>query len=316
MSLLTLVQNVCGEIGLTATNTVLSSGDQNILQMGFLANRAGKELAQNTQSAGYWQKLRTQYTFTTTGYGPYTCTITPATTTLTGLSSVTGIAVGQQVYASGLVNDTVVTDISQAGSGIIGISQAPTASTTLTGQSVTFAVEQYAFPSDFAYLIQQTEWDRNFRWQLLGPINAQEWQVIKSGISPVGPRMRFRIFNNCFNINPVGSASTIFTDTIVFEYVSKNWVATSAAPTTPAQTAYQLDTDVSLIDEDLLTLAVKWRFLRSKGLSYDDEYEQYQDKYNRTIGRDASSRNLPLNARAGGVRLLSSQNVPDTGFGS
>lgn len=316
MSLLSIVTNACGEIGLTATNTVLSSGDQNVVQMAFLANRAGKELAQNTNSAGYWQKLRKQYTFTTTGYGPYTCTITAGSASLTALSSVVGIAVGQQVYASGLVNDTVVTDISQSGSGIIGISQAPTASTTLTGQSVTFAVEQYDFPSDFAYLIQQTEWDRSFRWQLLGPISAQEWQVIKSGISPVGPRMRFRIFNNSFNVNPVGSASTIYTNTIEFEYVSKNWVATAAAPTAPAQAAFLTDTDVSLIDEDLLTMAVKWRFLRSKGLSYDDEFEQYQDKYNRTIGRDASSRNLPLNARSSGIHLLGPANVPDSGFGS
>jgi len=37
---------------------------------------------------------------------------------------------------------------------------------------------------------------------------------------------------------------------------------------------------------------------------------------NRRTGRETAPRNLPLNARAGQLRLLSSQQVPDTGFGT
>jgi len=313
MSLLSIVANACGEVGLTVPTAVFTNSDANIVQMLYLAQRTGKELAENTQAAGYWERLRVQYTLTTVGYGPYTCTITAGSTTISAISNMTGIAVGQQVYASGLVNDTIVLSV---GASSVVVSQAPTSTITLTGQSVVFAQEAYPLPADLAYIINQTEWDRNFRWQLLGPINAQEWQVIKSGISPVGPRMRFRIFGGNFNINPVGSASSVYTDTIALEYVSSNWVATAAAPTVPAQSAFAQDTDVSLISEDLLTIGIKWRFLKAKGLAYEDDFQQYQDKYNKLIGRDAAARNLPLNARAGGVRLLNSANVPDTGFGS
>lgn len=316
MSLLSVVNTALGEIGLPTFTTIATNIDPNAIQAFALANRTGKELAHETLAAGYWQQLRKQYTFQTSGVGPYTCTITPSTTTLTNLSNVTGITLGQNVYASGLVNDTLVTNVSQLGSGIVGISQAPTATIALSGQSVTFATENYPLPSDLAYLIVQTEWDRNFRWQLLGPLDAQEWQVIKSGISPVGPRMRFRIMQGQFYINPVGSASSVYTDTIAYEYVSSWWVAATAAPTVGVQSAYVLDTDTAIISEDLIVMGLKWRFLKAKGLDWEEEKSQYQNKFDRIAARAASARSLPLNARASGIRLLNSQNVPDTGYGS
>lgn len=312
MTMLSIIQQATAELGLTQPTAVAGINDPTVLQYLALLNRAGLELAEDGEAAGYWQQLRKQYTFQTVGYGPYTCTITPGSTTLTALSSTAGITVGQSVYASGLVNDTLVVSV---GVGTVTISQAPTASTTLTGQSVVFAQEAYPLPSDFAYMVQQTNWDRNFRWQLLGPINAQEWQTIKSGISPVGPRMRFRIMGNQFYVNPVGSSSSVYTDTLVYEYVSNSWVALSGS-TTGTKSAFTLDNDVAVIPEDLLTLSLKWRYLRAKGMSYEEEQKQFQEKLDRTIGRSASARSLPLDSRAKGFNLLGSNNVPDTGYGS
>jgi hypothetical protein len=314
LSLATICTQALGEIGLPGLQTYIGSSDPQAIQALALANRAGKEMAEDPRAAGYWQQLRKQYTFQTSGVGPYTCTITPGSTTLTNLSSTTGITVGQNVYAVGLVNDTLVTGPPSGSS--VPISQAPTATVSLSGQSCTFATENYPLPSDLAYLIVQTEWDRNFRWQLLGPLDAQEWQVIKSGISPVGPRMRFRIMQGQFYINPVGSASTLFTDTIAYEYVSNYWTALASAPLVGASNTWQNDTDVSLVSEDLMVLSLKWRFLKAKGLDWEKEEKDFNTKFDLVKGRNASARNLPLNARASGIRLLNSANVPDTGFGS
>jgi hypothetical protein len=314
MSLLSVCNGALTEIGLTPLQTIIGSTDPQAVQALALANRSGKEMAEDPRAAGYWQQLRKQYTFQTSGVGPYTCTITPQSTTLTNLSSTVGITVGQNVYAVGLVNDTLVT--APPVGNTVAISQAPTASIAMSGQSVTFATENYPLPADLAYLIVQTEWDRNFRWQLLGPLNAQEWQVIKSGISPVGPRMRFRIMQGQFYINPVGSASTLYIDTIAFEYVSSFWTALGTVPLVGVSNSWQNDTDVSLISEDLMILSLKWRFLKAKGLDYQTDQAEFNAKFDRVAGRAASSRNLPLNARASGIRLLNSANVPDTGFGS
>jgi hypothetical protein len=66
----------------------------------------------------------------------------------------------------------------------------------------------------------------------------------------------------------------------------------------------------------LMVMSLKWRFLKAKGLDWEKEEKDYMVKFDRIAGRAASARNLPLNARASGIRLLNSQNVPDTGFGS
>ena len=311
MTALTICQTAAAELGLPQP-TSLANTDTDSQQWLALLNRAGLETLETAGAGGYWQKLRTQYTFQTVGYGPYTCTITPGSLTLSNVSSFTGIAIGQSVYASGLVNDTLVTAFN-SGAGTVTISQAPTASATLNGQSVVFAQEAYPLPSDFGWLIAQTEWDRSFRWQLLGPLDAQEWQVIKSGISPVGPRMRFRIMGGQFYINPVGSSSSVYTDTIAFEYVSRNWVTSNLGVAKSLVTA---DSDTVTFDEDLLQLDVKWRYMQAKGLDFETHGKIWQAAFARKTGRDQSNRNLPLNARASGIRLLNSQNVPDTGFGS
>jgi hypothetical protein len=315
MSLLSVCQTMMAEIGLPAPVTIVGNPDPFAVQLLALANRAGKELAEDADASGYWQILRKQYVFQTSGIGPLTCTIIPGSNVLGSLSSTVGIQIGMSVYATGLVNDTLVVAPGVVGS-TVAISQAPSASTLLTGQSVVFAQEAYPLPADLAYLIVQTEWDRNFRWQLLGPLDAQEWQVIKSGISPVGPRMRFRIMQGQLYINPVGSSAALFTNNLVFEYVSNAWVAQASAPTTGVQTTYQADTDTAILPEDLITLSLKYRFLKAKGLAWDDAYQEFKEKKEKATGRAASARNLPLNSRSTGLRLLSSQQIPDTNFGT
>jgi hypothetical protein len=56
--------------------------------------------------------------------------------------------------------------------------------------------------------------------------------------------------------------------------------------------------------------------LKAIGNSYEDEWDEYNDTLNQRSGRETMARNIPLNARAGQLRLLNSQQVPDTGFGS
>jgi hypothetical protein len=304
-----------GELGLPQPQTIIGNPDSFAVQLLALINRAGQELAEDADAGGYWQQLRKQFIFQTTGVGPYTCTVIPGSNVLGSLSSTAGIQLGMSVYASALVNDTLVVAPGVVGS-TVAISQLPTATTLLTGQSVVFAQEAYPLPSDLAYLIVQTEWDRNFRWQLLGPLDAQEWQVIKSGISPVGPRMRFRIMQGMFYINPVGSAATLYSDNIVFEYVSNAWVATAAAPFTGVQQTFLLDSDVSILPEGVLTLSLKYRFLKEKKLSWEDAFKEFKEKKEKATGRAATARNLPLNSRAGGIRLISSNQIPDSGFGT
>jgi hypothetical protein len=171
-------------------------------------------------------------------------------------------------------------------------------------------VDNYAFPSDLQYLVPSTGWSRSYRWQLLGPLEAQEWQVLKSGISPTGPRTRYRIMAGRIYFDPVPQSS----QDIAFEYFSNCWCqSTNGAP----QTQFQADTDQFLLPDRLLVLGLKWRMLRAKGLDYTQEFSDFKSALERELSRAGSARNLPLNAQsASSIRLLNADNVPDTGFGA
>ncbi len=324
MSLLTTVQQAFGEIGLSPPTSVVGNSDANVIKANALANRAGIELRDITKAYDYWTALRKQYLFNLVGIGPFTGTFTynsPVITNITG-TNLAGVLANWQVSSTFALNDTMVVSVN-AGAGTVTMSQNSTvtqANGTGTDSSLAFGQEAYPLPADLNYFIAQTGWDRNFRWQLLGPVNAEEWQVLKSGISPVGPRLRYRLMNGQIYINPApyvptGQASPI-SDLIVMEYATNQWVGVAAAPTVAVQTSYQLDSDVAVIPEDLICLSLKWRMLKAIGVSWQDEFTEYIDKVDAVTGRATMPRSLPLNARASGIRLLNSQNVPDTGFGS
>lgn len=319
MSLLTLVQQTFGEIGLAPPPSVVGNSDANVIKALYQANRAGIELRDITKAADYWPALRKQFLFNLNGIGPFTGTFTAGSTTITGITgtNLAGVLATWQVSSKFALNDTMVVSVN-SGAGTAVMSQPASGSGTDT--NLAFGQEAYPVPADFNYFIPQTGWDRNFRWQLLGPVDAQEWQVLKSGISPVGPRLRYRLMGGQIYFNPApyvpSNTQTPINDLIVMEYASNSWVAVTAAPTLAVQTSFLLDSDVSVIPEDLITLSLKWRLLKAIGMAWADEFVEYDDKVASITGRQTMARNLPLNARASGIRLLNSQNVPDTGFGS
>ena len=97
---------------------------------------------------------------------------------------------------------------------------------------------------------------------------------------------------------------------IHYTYASTDLVRNAAGNT--FYSAYgTTDTDVALIDEDLITMGLKWRFLRQKGLPYSEEFGDYERAAQRAMARDGGSRPVYLD----GPRLVRYPGVPETGFG-
>lgn len=168
----------------------------------------------------------------------------------------------------------------------------------------------YSFPSDFQWIIVQTGWDRTYKWQLIGPVSAQEWQVLKSGITVTGPSFRFRIMAGQIYLDPTPTA----VDNLVFEYYKNTWCQSATAV---AQSLWAADTDTYLLEDDLMILGLKWRFLRAKGLDYGEEFAQWQEDIDREMARAGTAKTLPLNAQQRyGVQLINDFQIPDTGFGT
>lgn len=74
------------------------------------------------------------------------------------------------------------------------------------------------------------------------------------------------------------------------------------------------DTDVPLLDEELLALGTIWRYLRSVGKPFEDKRAEYDDHVKQHFAMSRSARTLSM-ASNDAVPLISYYNVPDSGIG-
>lgn len=312
-TLLQMVKQACGEIGIASPLSLQNPNDQNAVQLLALANREGTECAQAANSAGGWQELRAEYTFNvqSTGIIPG-CSYAKGSNVITiGTPPISPPQVGWVICTSGGSNatdfpyPTLVTAVN--GNQVTVSSPAATAE---TGISIAFGQQAYPLPADFDFMLTGTQWDRGYRWQIFGPLTPQEWQVLKSGLSPTGPRRRFRLMSGQFFLDPIPYDNNL----LVYEYLSSNWCNAAGNVAAPAS-AFALDTDTYVLPDDLMILGIQWRWKQKKGLDYDSEWKTYDQALQREIGRDTAARVLRLDISTPDVQLMSSNQIPDTGFG-
>lgn len=304
---LQLVQAASDELGITSPSQLIGTTDDGIRQLIALSNREGNEFCEMANKNGGWQELHKEYSFSTVALAATTGNLTQGSAVITNIPSTVGIVANTwTVTGNGITNIAKVISVDSSTQVTI---ETP-ATDTLVGTDLSFGQAAYAIPSDMDYFITQSWWDTAFRWQLLGPLGTQEKNVIKYGISPVGPRVRFWILQNKFWLNPTPASSG---DVMAYDYYSNGWCLSASGT---AQTVWTADTDTYALDEDCFILGLKWRWRRAKGLDYDEEKDTWQRACQRTLARNGANRDLPLNAMNQGLRLLSDANVPDTGFGA
>lgn len=166
--------------------------------------------------------------------------------------------------------------------------------------------DSYDLPSDFEYFVQKTFWDDRYKWELIGPIAAQDKQVLRYGVVANGPRPKFYVQSNKIYLTPTPDAVY----TVAYDYYSNAFCQSSGGTN---QSLWAADTDVYRLDEDCFIQGMKWRFLRAKGLDYAEEFQAYEMDCERVMSRDGGSVDLSLN---GGYDMYNDGlNIPETGFG-
>jgi hypothetical protein len=307
-TLLQLIQQASDELGLPQPSQVLGTVDDQSRQLLALAIREGKDFSAMANGSGGWQKLHKEYVFFTQVNSATTGDITSGSTIVTGIGDLTSVTADTWfVSGTGLADKAKVVSVD---SGTQVTLDRPCTATT-SGVELTFAQGGYDLPSDLEYFVQKSFWDGTYQWQLLGPISAQEKNVLKYGISPSGPRRRFFIRNDKMYFDPIPGTDN---ETIAYDYYSNAWCEDASGT---GQTYWQADTDIYRLDEDCFVQGIKWRFLRAKGLDYGEEKGNYLIECQRVLSRDGGNRDLPTNASStSGFSLLSNDQVPDTGFGS
>ena len=298
-SLLTLVQDAANEMGLTSPATVVGNTDNEIIQMYSLINRVGDSLM-----ASYdWQRLNTEYRFTTSAVS-VTGDTTNGSAVVTGLSDTTGIAAGYLASGLGIQADTHVVSVDSS----TQVTLDATCQSSNTAATLAFGEDKYSLPSDWDRQINRTDWDKTKRWELMGPKLPQEWQWLKSGIISTGPRLRYRIYGNYYQIWPVPDNGS----RLGFEYISNKWALSSGGT---AQASFLADTDTCVFPDRLMTLGLKLKFFEVKGFDTTAMANDFNKAYEAACANDAGSPTLSLAPSISSI-LLTPLNIPDSGYGS
>jgi hypothetical protein len=156
--------------------------------------------------------------------------------------------------------------------------------------------------SDFNYLANDTVWNRTVMRQM-HPVTDVEWQLMKARVVSSMP-FYFRIRGNTFRVIPTMTAG----QTVAFEWYSKNWCSDVTGATT--RSAWSVDTDIGILDEGLMKLGLVWRWKRTQGLDYAEDFNAYQLRVQNAASRDGAKQHLRLTTGGSG-RLLSNYNVAE-----
>lgn len=146
--------------------------------------------------------------------------------------------------------------------------------------------------ADFYRLIDGSMFNRTQNWAVLGPLSSQEWQLKKSSQAQVGIRNFFRIRGDAILFFPTPTAG----NSIYLEYISKKWCQSNASV---AQADWVADSDTALIDEELIRLGTIWRFKKSKGLEYGEDFRTYEMALESVFGPDGARAPIDMTGSSG-----------------
>jgi hypothetical protein len=297
--MLQLIQETSNELGLVAPTSVAGNTNQDVIQLLALMNRQGYNLTKEYN----WRALEREYRFYTQSTGT-TGDVVDGSYTILNVADTTGIVPNKwMVTGTGIPQDCYVVAVSGS---TVTINQP--AEQTEIGATLTFGQTQYDLPPDYETITDRTQWDKTKHWEMLGPEDAQQWQWLKSGYISTGPRVRWRILGQYFNIWPMLSTQ----EYLGYEYRSKGWAESS---TGQVKNSFTADTDTTLFDDQIMILGTKLRYWQIKGFDTTSLQQEYDRYLSVAKANDKGAPNLSFAPYPSKV-LIGYANIPDTGYGS
>ena len=297
--MLELVQQVTSELNLAVPTYVQGNTSQDVQQILALMNRAGYDLIKEYN----WQALELEYRFYTTAITT-TCNTTNGTYVLNNIPSTAGLDNTYSIVGTDVPQDTYVDEVTSS----TALTTTQLSSATSVGGTVTFSKTIYPLPPDYETITDNTHWDKTKHWQMLGPVDAQQWQWLKSGYISTGPRVRWRILGNTFQIWPPYNTQ----EYLGFEYRSKGWARSA---TNQVKNSFTADTDTTVLDDAVIVLLTKLKYFQIKSFDTTALQQDYMRYLNVAKANDKGSATLSFAPQPSAV-LIGWANIPDTGYGS
>ena len=294
-----MVQQVAAELNLAVPTYVVGNTSQDVQQILALMNGAGYDLVKEYD----WQALQVQYRFYTQAIN---CNATSVTNSvllevdpgvdITAVDSqwgITGYNINQDTNVVSVSGQTITMSQIASGGGNGAIVLAQTA---------------YDLPFDFENITNRTQWDKTKHWEALGPEDAQQWQWLKSGYISTGPRIRWRILDNQFQVWPPMNTQ----EYIGWEYKSNGYVRGADGS---VKTSFTADSDTTVLNDRIIVLLTKAKYWGIKGFDTTVVSQDYQRYLSVAKANDKGAPNLSFAPYPSKV-LIGYANIPDTGYGS
>lgn len=298
-TMLQMVQQVTAELNLAVPSYVAGNPSQDVQQVLALMNGQGYDLVKEYD----WQALQVQYRF-------YTQAINTNGTSVNG-SLILNIEAGVDITAVdsqwGITGYNINQDTQVVSVAGQNITMSQMASGTGTG-AVVLAQTAYDLPADFERITNRTQWDKTKHWEALGPEDAQQWQWLKSGYISTGPRIRWRILDNQFQVWPPMNTQ----EYIGWEYKSKGFARSA---TGAVKNSFTQDSDTTVLDDRIFVLGTKLKYWAIKGFDNTALMQEYQRYLSVAKAQDKGAPNLSFAPYPSKV-LIGYANIPDTGYGS
>lgn len=174
--------------------------------------------------------------------------------------------------------------------------------------TVSAGTPNYNVPADFQRFIDDTQWNTSNRVPLFGPQSQQDWAQNQFGMINVGPFFRQQLRGTQLWLQP----TPVSTQVLGSYYISTNWIMQNG--TAPA-TTFASDSDTFQIRDDVLVANLKWRWLRAKRLSYDEERDEADSLTAQASVQDRGARQLSMDPQREQFKPRYGFVVPITGFG-
>lgn len=159
---------------------------------------------------------------------------------------------------------------------------------TFTASGSETLIDSASMPADFDRFVPETFWDRGANKLLSGPISPVEWAGRKAqGYS--GDETKFIYRGGDILATPTVPAG----QSMSFEYISDQYAKNSVGE---GQSSFQADTDVGVLDEELITLAATYDWLVSEGLPAQNAFADFKDYFDTLQDNEEASANIAVTA--------------------
>jgi hypothetical protein len=162
--------------------------------------------------------------------------------------------------------------------------------TTVAAESQGTLISLIGATNNYRYIVNDTIWNRTRRQKIVGTTGPALWQAHKAwGFEGIDLQYRIRGGELLFMQVPEAG------ETCAFEYITKNWLTDSGG--TAFRSVVGDDEDVPRLDDEIITLGLKWRWLRRQGLDYAEEFRAYESRVVTALAKDATKQQLSLEGR-------------------